>query len=93
MFGNEFGKTCNDAKWAEIEIKGIDAFMKRVNTHIGAIDARTRGELEVRGNVLALLILPRSKLQVFTLTHLTFDCHKFLKVLMHFAPPKSMSSM
>jgi len=66
MFGNEFGKACNDAKWVEIEIKGIDAFMKGVNTHIGAIDARTRGELEVGGNVLALLILPRSKLQVFT---------------------------
>jgi hypothetical protein len=62
MFGNEFGKACNDAKWVEIEIKGIDAFMKQVNTHIGAIDARTRGELEVGGNVLALLILPRSKL-------------------------------
>ncbi len=91
MFGNEFGKACNDAKWVEIEIKGIDAFMKRVNTHIGAIDARTRGELEVGGNALALLIFPRSNLQVFTLTHVAFDCHKFKKVLVHFAPPKSMS--
>jgi len=66
MFGNEFGRACNDAKWVDIEVKGIDAFMKRVNTHIGAIDARMRGELEVGGNALALLILPRSKLQVFT---------------------------
>jgi len=39
MFGNEFGKACNDAKW--VEIKGIDA--------------RTRGELEVRCNALTLL--------------------------------------
>jgi hypothetical protein len=66
MFGNEFGKTCNDAKWVEIEIKGIDAFMKWVNTHIGAIDARARGELEVGGNASALLVVPRLKLQVFT---------------------------
>jgi hypothetical protein len=66
MFGNEFGKACNDAKWVEIEIKGIDAFMKRVNTHIGAIDARTRGELEVGGNASALLVVPRLQLQVFT---------------------------
>ncbi len=66
MFGNEFGKACNDAKWVEIEIKGIDAFMKWVNTHIGAIDARTRGELEVGGNVSALLVVPRLQLQVFT---------------------------
>jgi hypothetical protein len=66
MFGNEFGKACNDAKWVEIEIKGIDAFMKRVNTHIGAIDARAKGELEVGGNASALLVVPRSKLQVFT---------------------------
>jgi len=91
MFGNEFDKACNDAKWVEIELKGIDAFMKRVNTHIDAIDARTKGELEVGGNVLALSILPRSKLQVFTLTHVAFNCHKFKKVLVHFAPPKSMS--
>jgi hypothetical protein len=40
--------------------------MKRVNTHIGAIDARARGELEVGGNVSTLLVVPRSKLQVFT---------------------------
>jgi len=66
MFGNEFGRACNDAKWVDIEVKGIDAFMKRVNTHIGAIDARMKGELEVGGNALALLIFPRSKLQVFT---------------------------
>jgi len=66
MFGNEFGKACNDPKWVEIEIKGIDAFMKWVNTHIGAIDARTRGELELGGNASALFIVPRSKLQVFT---------------------------
>ncbi len=66
MFGNEFGKACNDAKWVEIEIKGIDAFMKRVNTHIGVIDAKVRGELEVGSNVSALLVVPRSKLQVFT---------------------------
>jgi hypothetical protein len=33
MLGNEFGKACNGAKWVEIEIKGIDAFMKQVNTH------------------------------------------------------------
>jgi hypothetical protein len=77
MFGNKFGKACNDAKWVEIGIKGIDAFMKRVNTHIGAIDAKTRGELEVGGNASDLLIVPRSKLQVFTLTNLAFDCHKF----------------
>jgi hypothetical protein len=66
MLGNEFGKACNDAKWVEIEIKRIDAFMKRVNTHIGAIDARARGEPEVGGNALALLVVPASKLQVFT---------------------------
>jgi len=66
MFGNEFGKTCNDAKWVEIEIKGIDAFMKQVNTHIGAIDAKARGKLEIGSNALALLVVPRSKLQVFT---------------------------
>jgi hypothetical protein len=63
MFGNEFGKACNDAKWVEIEIKGIDAFMKRVHIHIGVIDARARGELKVGSNVLALLVVPRSKLQ------------------------------
>ncbi len=57
MFGNEFGKACNDAKWVEIEIKGIDAFMKGVNTHINAIDARVKGKLAVRGNVLAFLIV------------------------------------
>jgi hypothetical protein len=66
MFGNEFGKACNDAKWVEIEIKGIDAFMKRVNAHIGAIDARAREELEVGSNALALLVVPKSNLQVFT---------------------------
>jgi len=66
MFGNEFGKACTDAKWVEIEIKGIDAFMKGVDTHIGAIDARARGELEVRSNASSLLVVPRSKLQVFT---------------------------
>jgi hypothetical protein len=93
MFGNEFGKACNDAKWVEIEIKGIDAFMKRVNTHIGAIDARTRGKLEVGGNALALLIVRIEATSIYTLTHLAFDCHKFLKMLVHFAPPKSMSSM
>ncbi len=54
MFGNEFGKACNDAKWVDIETKGVCAFMKRVNTHIGAIDARTRGELEVGGNASAV---------------------------------------
>jgi hypothetical protein len=61
-----FGKACNDAKWVDIEIKGINAFMKRVSTHIGAIDARVNGELEVGGNALTLLVVPRSKLQVFT---------------------------
>jgi hypothetical protein len=66
MFGNEFGKACNDAKWVEIEIKGIGAFMKGVNTHIHAIDAKARGELEVGSNASALLIVPRSKLQIFT---------------------------
>jgi hypothetical protein len=66
MFGNEFSKACNDAKWVEIEIKGIDAFMKGVNIHIGAIDAKVRGELKVGSNVSALLVVPRSKLQVFT---------------------------
>jgi len=66
MFGNEFDKACNDAKWVEIEIKGIDAFMKRVNTHIGAIDAKARGELEVGSNASSLLVVPKSKLQVFT---------------------------
>jgi hypothetical protein len=65
MFGNEFGKACNDAKWVEIDA-WIDVFMKRVNTHIGAIDAKARGELEVGSNALALLVVPRSKLQVFT---------------------------
>jgi hypothetical protein len=67
--------------------------MKRVNTHIGAIDARTRGELEVGGNVLALLIVRIKATSIYTLTHLVFDCHKFKKMLVHFAPPKSMSSM
>jgi len=66
MFGNEFGKACNYAKWVEIEIKRIDAFMKRVNTHIGAIDAKARRELKVGGNASTLLVVPRSKLQVFT---------------------------
>jgi len=66
MFGNEFGKVCNDAKWVEIEIKEIDAFMKWVNTHIGAIDARAQGELEVGGSASTLLVVPKSKLQVFT---------------------------
>jgi hypothetical protein len=91
MFGNEFGKACNDAKW--VEIKGIDAFMKWVNIHIGAIDARTRGELEVGSNVLALLIVWIEATSIYTLTHLAFDCHKFLKMLVHFPPLKSMSSM
>jgi hypothetical protein len=61
-----FGKACIDAKWVEIEIKGIDAFMKGVDTHIGAIDARARGELEVGSNASSLLVVPKSKLQVFT---------------------------
>jgi len=75
MFGNEFGKACNDAKW--VDIKGIDAFMKWVNTHIGAIDARMRGELEVRGNALTLLNVRIETTSIYTLTHLAFDCHKF----------------
>jgi hypothetical protein len=54
MFGNEFGKACNNPKWVEIEIKAIDAFMKGVSTHISAMDAKTRGKLEVGSNVLAL---------------------------------------
>ncbi len=50
-------------KWVDIEIKGIDAFMKGVNTHI---DARGGESLKLGGNASALLVVPRSKLQVFT---------------------------
>jgi len=66
MLSNEFGRACNDAKWVDIEIKGIDAFIKGVNTHIGAIDARGGESLKLGGNATALLVVPRSKLQVFT---------------------------
>jgi len=55
-----------NAKWANIEIKRIDAFMKGVDTYICAIDARAKGELEVGSNASALLAVPRSKLQIFT---------------------------
>jgi len=55
-----------NAKWADIKIKGIDAFMKGVDTYICVINARAKGELEVGSNASALLIVPKSKLQVFT---------------------------
>jgi hypothetical protein len=37
MFGNEFGGAYGDGKWVDIGVKGIDAFIKGVNMHIGAI--------------------------------------------------------
>jgi hypothetical protein len=37
IFGNEFGGACGDGKWVNIGIKGIDAFIKGINMHIGAI--------------------------------------------------------
>jgi hypothetical protein len=40
--------------------------MKVVNTHIGAIDARGGESLKLGGNASTLLVVPRSKLQVFT---------------------------
>ncbi len=55
-----------NAKWVDIKIKGIDAFMKGVDTYICAINARAKGELEVGSNASTLLIVPKSKLQVFT---------------------------
>ncbi len=66
MFSDEFGKTCNDAKWVDIEMKGIDTFIKGANTHIDAIDARGGESLKLGRNASALLVVPRSKLQVFT---------------------------
>jgi hypothetical protein len=44
MFGNEFGGACGDGKWVDIGENGIDAFVKGVNMHIGAIDVGRGGE-------------------------------------------------
>jgi len=37
MFSNEFGGACGDGKWVNIGLKEIDAFIKRINMHIGVI--------------------------------------------------------
>jgi hypothetical protein len=43
MFGNEFGGACGDGKCVNIGVKGIDAFIKGINMHIGAIIVRRGG--------------------------------------------------
>jgi hypothetical protein len=53
-------------KWVDRVLKGIDPFMKGVNTHIGAKDAIGGESLKLGGNASPLLVVPRSKLQVFT---------------------------
>jgi hypothetical protein len=40
-----FGYECGDGKWVDIRVNMIDAFIKRVNMHIGAIaEGRGQGE-------------------------------------------------
>jgi hypothetical protein len=59
MFGNEFGGACGDGKWVDIGVKAIDAFIKGVNMHVGAIaiggeagaGVEVGGKLEIEGNV------------------------------------------
>jgi hypothetical protein len=53
-------------KWVDKVLKGIDPFMKGVNTHISANDARGGESLKLGVNASALLVVPRLKLQVFT---------------------------
>jgi len=73
-----FGYECGDGKWVDIRVNEIDAFIKGVNMHIGAIvEGRGGGELEVEGNVSTLLLLPSIEAtSIYTLLHLAFDYHE-----------------
>jgi hypothetical protein len=82
MLGNEFDGARGDGKWVNIGVKGIDAFIKGINMHIGTITVGGRGggeggELEVESNVSTLLLVPNIEAtSIYTFPHLTFDYHE-----------------
>ncbi len=72
MFGNEFGGACGDGKWVNIAVKGIDAFIKGINMHIGAITVGggARGSLKLKAMFQLCYLFLALKLQVFTHFHI-----------------------
>ncbi len=63
-----FGYNCGDGKWVDIRVNEIDAFIKGVNMHIGAIAKRRGGggwSLKLKAMFQLCYLFLALKLQVF----------------------------
>jgi len=71
MFSNEFGGACGDGKWVNIGLKEIDAFIKRINMHIGVITVGGGGGgLKLKAMFQLCYLFLTLKLQLFTHFHI-----------------------